>query len=142
MTAPSTVRSIYIKIGDGASPEVFTHDCTINSARGIQFQSNGQDVIVPDCADPEAPAWRTHYKTGLSATITGSGKADVGSVDVFDDWFRADTAKNIKIYLGTDGYWSGAFKLTDLQWSGDPTSGQPVEFTCTMQSHGTVAAYT
>lgn len=141
MTAPTTFRTLYVKIGNGASPEVFTHDCTINSDRGIQFQSQGQDVYVPDCASPEAPAWREHYKTGLSATITGSGKADADSISAMDTWFRGDDAKNVKVFADDKGNWVGPFKLTDLQWSGDPLSGDPVAFTCTLQSHGEIEPY-
>lgn len=142
MAAPTTFRTIYVKIGDGASPEVFTHDCTINGDRGIQFQSQGQDVYVPDCTSPEAASWREHYVTGLSATISGAGHADADSILTMDTWFRGGAAKNIKVFAADKGSWTGQFKLTDLQWSGDPSSGTPVAFTCTMQSHGEIAAYT
>ena len=141
MSEPSTFRTLYVKIGDGASPEVFTHDCSINAARGIQFQSQGQDVFVPDCASPEAPAWRKHYKTGLSASINGAGVADLSGIEALDAWFRSDDAKNIQVFCNTHGKWAGAFKLTSLQWDGDPTKGDPVAFSCTMESHGTVAPY-
>lgn len=144
--AISTFRTVAIEIGDGASPgEQFTHTCTINTSRGIQFKSNGQDVYVPDCDNPEAPAWRLHNKTGLSATITGAGNADAESVVLLDTWYRTDTHKNVRVSLfdglTLKGSWTGPFKLTDFQWTSDPMVGNPTQFTCTMESDGVVNAY-
>jgi predicted secreted protein len=141
MSTPNTFRTIYFKIGNGNSPETFTHDCIINSERGVQFQSQGQDVYLPDCSSPESPAWREHFKTGLSATVTGSGKADSASLAAMDTWFRGDTAKNAQVWAEAQGNWEGAWKLTQFQITGDPLSGNPVEFSATFESHGTIAAY-
>lgn len=144
MSQPNTISVIYLKIGNGATPEVFAHDCTINSERGIQFQSQGQDVYVPDCDDPTALPWRQHFKGGLSATLSGSGVADADSLQAMDAWFRAPNptaAKNVQVWCDDKGSWSGAFKLTEFQVTGDPTTGQPGSFTCTIESHGVVAPY-
>lgn len=141
MGKPTTIRSIYIKIGDGANPEVFSNDCTINTDRGIQFQSQGQDVYVPDCTDPETPAWRDHNITGLSATLSGNGVLDTDSIEDFDAWFRSGAAKNIQVFAADKGNWAGAFKLTGWELKSNPTDGSEATFSCTMESHGTVAPY-
>lgn len=139
MSKPATLKgeSLFIKIGDGASPEVFTHPCTINAERGIQFQSNGNEVEVPDCTDPSDPVWTEFYKTALSATINGAGKLDTAVAAIWAAWFASDDAKNIKVYLGSGAYWSGAFKLTDFQITGN--RADVCEVTATIRSHGTVA---
>lgn len=142
MAQPSTERIIYVKIGDGASPEVFTHSCLINTSRGLQMQSNGQDVNVPDCSDPTSPAWRDHLKTGLSATISGSGRLDTAAIALFDAWWRADTAKNVQVWVNTHGYWLGAFKCTNFQIEGDPQSGEYITAQVTLESHGALGTYT
>jgi hypothetical protein len=42
MTAITTLRGtqLYIKVGNGADPEVFAHPCLINTKRGIKFTSS------------------------------------------------------------------------------------------------------
>lgn len=141
MAQADTVRgtALYIKIGDGASPEVFTHPCMINTKRGIQFQSSTNKIIVPDCDNPDDPAWTEAIKDSLSATINGAGTLDFASVPMFDAWFRSPDKKNVQVWLGTKGYWSGAFDLTNWEASGD--RGGLAEATITLESAGTVAAF-
>lgn len=140
MAKPATIRGtqLYVKIGDGADPEVFTHPCLINTQRGIQFQSNGQDVEIPDCALPDDPAWTDHEKMGLSATITGAGKLDTADIDDYTAWFASNDAKNVQVWLNAVGKWSGAFKLTDFQVTGD-RNGDKAEVSLTLKSHGAVS---
>jgi hypothetical protein len=142
MAQPDTLRAtqLYIKIGNGASPEVFLHPCIINTNRGIQFQSSGQDIAIPDCDDPEALAWTDHEKMELSATITAAGILDLDSIDTWDAWFRSPDAKNIQVWLGTRGHWTGAYKLTDWNATGSGR-GAKAEATFTMKSHGVIGAY-
>lgn len=142
MAKPATIKGteVYIKIGNGADPEVFTHPCLINTQRGIQFQSNGTDVEVPDCDDPSAPAWTDHEKTGLSATITGAGKLDTTSILTYDTWFRGNDAKNVQVWCAAKGYWQGGYKLTDFQVTGD-RNGDKAEVSLSLKSHGVVQPY-
>lgn len=142
MAKPTTLRGtqLLIKIGDGNSPEVFAHPCLINTDRGIQFQSQGNDITVPDCASPDDPAWLEHVKDGLSATVTGSGVLNVTDVSTFDTWFRSGDAKNVQIWLGTTGSWEGAFHLTEWQITG--TRANKAECSITLRSDGDLGAYT
>jgi hypothetical protein len=68
--------------------------------------------------------------------------ASTDSLLAMDTWFRGDIAKNVQVYAEAIGHWVGAFKLTDFQVDGDPRGGHPCNFTCTMESTGTVTAYT
>lgn len=143
MAQPTTIAgtSLLIKIGDGASAEVFAHPCLINADRGIQFGSNANAVVVPDCADPEAPGWNQGTKDGLSATITGAGVLDnvLATIQAYDTWFRSDDTKNVRVYLGAVGFWQGAFKLT--QWSITGARGGKAEVSLTLESEGSVNAF-
>lgn len=130
-------EKLFIKIGDGATPtEAFTHPCTVNADRGIQFQSSGNEVEVPSCNNPEDPVWSEFFKTVLSATITGAGKLDTAEVPMWAAWFNSDDAKNIKVYLDTGAYWSGPFKLTDFQITGARKNAS--ECSLTLRSHGAI----
>jgi hypothetical protein len=134
--------ALYIKIGDGADPEVFTHPCLINTKRGIQFQSSSNKIITPDCDNPDDPAWTEAIKDSLSATINGAGTLDnkLATVTAYDTWFRSPDPKNVQVWLGTVGYWSGAFNLTNWEINGD--RGALADATITLESSGALGAFT
>lgn len=137
-----TGSKLLVKIGDAASPEVFTADCLINTSRGIQFQSDTNEFVMPDCDNPDDPAWKSVTKDGLSATISGAGMLYTASVADWYDWFNGDDSKNIQFALNVPaasggGYWEGAFKLTQFEVTSD---GNKDQSTCnvTLVSDGPV----
>jgi hypothetical protein len=139
--APIKGTQVLIKVGDGASPEVFGHPCMINARRGIQFRSSANKVIVPDCANPDDPAWEQVFKDNLGCTITGTGTLDttLAQVQIYDIWFAHDTAKNVQVWLAAVGKWVGAFKLTQWEVSADRNANATVSLT--LESHGAIAAF-
>lgn len=138
--SPIKGTQLYIKIGNGADPEVFAHPCLINTKRGIQFQSQANKIIVPDCDNPDDPAWTEVIKDQLSATISGAGTLDMTDVATYDTWYRGSDAKNVQVWLGTVGYWQGAFQLTNLQVNGDRNANADVSLT--LESDGAMSAFT
>ena len=138
-----TGSKLLVKIGDGASPEVFTADCLINTSCGIQFQSDTNEFVMPDCDNPDDPAWKSVTKDGLSATISGAGMLYTASVADWFDWYKGDNGKNIQFALNVPlasggGSWSGSFKLTQFEVTSD---GNKEQSTCTVTlvSDGPVA---
>ena len=116
-------EKILIKIGDGGSPETFTHDCLINTERGIDFSGDVNQGVVPDCDDPSAPGWKYAIVDGLSATINGAGTLHSASVESFFNWFSSGASKNVQAWIDVlaadgGGYWSGAFVLTSFSITG------------------------
>lgn len=132
---------VYIKVGNGASPEVFAHPCLINTKRGIKFASSTNKVIVPDCDNPEDPAWTDAIKDALSASIDGAGMLDnkIATIQFYDTWFRSKTSRNVQIWLGTVGHWSGAFHLTNWDITGDRHDNAQVSLT--LESDGALVAF-
>jgi hypothetical protein len=64
---------LLIAISNGASPEVFSHPCMINTNRGIAFTSNPTEVLIPYCPpDEDLAGWIEREGDGLSATVTGA----------------------------------------------------------------------
>lgn len=143
MTAITKLRGtqVYIKVGNAASPEVFAHPCLINTKRGIKFQSSTNKVIIPDCDNPEDPAWSEAIKDALSATIDGAGVLDnkEATIEFYDAWFRDTESRNVQVWLGTMGHWSGAFHLTNWEISGDRNDNAQVSLT--LESDGPIAAF-
>lgn len=144
MTAVKTLagESLLIQIGDGATPtETFTHDCLINTDRGINFSADVTDVMVPDCDDPEAPAWKQRFIDGLSGDISGSGVLHTASVETWKTWFDSGDSKNVRVNLNVagalgGGYFSGAFKLSAFNISGTRKNNSTAEVT--LVSHGAI----
>ncbi|WP_292226358.1 hypothetical protein [Mesorhizobium sp.] len=114
-----TGSKLLVQIGDGASPEVFQHDCLINTKRGVQFTSETNETIMPDCANPEDPAWKSVTKDGLQATISGAGMLYSASLAEWWAWYNGDDAKNVRFNVTPAGYWQGAFKLTQFEVTAD-----------------------
>lgn len=124
-----TGSKLLVQIGDGADPEVFTHDCLINTKRGIQFSSETNEFIQPDCDNPDDPAWKSVTKDGLQAKITGAGMLYTSSVEDWWNWYKGDIGKNVRFNLNVGapaggGYWAGSFKLTDFEVTSDGNKDQ------------------
>lgn len=133
---------VLIKIGNGGSPETFAHPCLINLDRGIEFTASGNKVEVPDCDDPDAPAWIEFVKQTMEATLTGAGKLDAlaGTMDDYTAWVASPNGKNIQIWLNDIGYFQGKFQLTKFGITG--TRGNKAEVSLGMDSDGPVVWHT
>ncbi|MGJ8529816.1 phage tail tube protein [Maritalea sp.] len=133
---------ILVKIGDGADPEVFSFDCLINSERGINFSSSGNDYTVPDCADLTKPAWRQLIVDAIQASISGGGKLYAPSVKPWFNWLISGATKNIRYEIVLPGVEGGGYfemkaKLTAFDVTA--TTNQPSEGSVTIESHGPIA---
>lgn len=116
-------EQLLVQIGDGGSPETFVHDCLINTDRGIQFQSNTTDSLVPFCDEPESPGWLERSKDGLNATISGAGMLHTTSVKDWFLWYKSDDTKTVRVRVNVTGangggWWQGEFLLTEFQVTG------------------------
>lgn len=144
MGLPTTLKGtqLYIKIGDGASPETFTHPCLINAERGFVLRSTTNDIVVPDCTNPDDPAWRQLVKDALSAGVTGAGILDnvLLTIQSYTTWWKQDVAKNVQVWLGTVGYWEVALKLTEWEITGE--RGNKITSNLTLESDGEVSDFT
>jgi len=134
-------HKLLIQIGDGATPEVFTHDCLINGDRGFTFSSDSSESVTPDCDDPTLPGWKELFKEALSLEVSGGGKLHTTSEEVWFNWFNSDTAKNVRIKKDVTGalgggYYSCAMKLTGFSVTSSRKETSEVDVT--LQSHGTV----
>lgn len=124
MAQPKTFNGskILIKIGDGADPETFATKCTINASRSVQGTATTVDTVVPDCDDPDAPAWTEREKDALSYTLTGDGVHDAGDIEFFATFLEEAGSRNCQVFIadGVQGAYmlSGKFHLTDWQASG------------------------
>jgi predicted secreted protein len=129
---------LFILVGNGATPEVFATPCGLTS-NGVDFTASTNTTLIPDCDDPELPAWEAKDINALSAQVTGSGVMAVESFDVWNDWFQDATIKNVQIKLDAPalGHWLGTFVLSSLKYGG--VRGEKVKLDITLVNSGAVA---
>lgn len=146
MAAPQTTSfgKFLVELGDGASPtEAFTAPCGFTN-KGFDLTAQSSDVTVPDCDNPEAPAWVQRGVTSFSAQITGSGVLALGSIDAWRTWFMSGAQKNVRVHINEvaangGGYYQFPALLTSLGKSTQLGSdGNKVQQSVTIQSAGTV----
>lgn len=142
MAKPTTINAskMLIKIGDGGGPEVFAAPCGMTT-KGINFTKDTNDVNVPDCDDPDAPAWKERSVVAMSAEISENGILDMGSLAVWQGLLESAISGNVQVWLdvpATDhgGHWDGKFLLTGFNVTAE--LGNKVQAAVTMQSDGPV----
>jgi hypothetical protein len=129
---------LLILVGDGASPEVFAEPCGLTT-KSFDLTASTNTTLIPDCADPEAPAWEAKDVNSLSATVSGTGVMAVESFATWNDWFMSAAAKNAQIKLddATLGHYTGTWLLSSFKLGG--TRGQKVTVDVTLVNDGAVA---
>lgn len=132
---------LLIKIGNGATPEVFEQYCSVNAERGISFSASTNDSPAIDCATPEQVAWLLREKGDLSATINGSGTVNTPDVGIMFDYLASPNAKNCKVIIdvpAADGgvTFNGKFHLTEFNLTGN--RGEKMQASVTFVSDGIV----
>lgn len=141
--AQATTRSwskLTIWPGDGVSPEVFTSKVCGLTSKGFTLSSETSDTAVPDCTDPDLPAWIERVTRSSSAEISGSGVMAEETFAFWRDWKLDGSAKNVRVMLDlvtSDGYFAGSFLLTNFELTGNQDDGK-VNVSLTLQSNGEV----
>lgn len=133
MSVPNEPDFALIKIGDGATPEVFTVLCGIENV-SINQVANTNDRFRRDCANPGLPAVRRSKTTSKQMDITGTGGIDKANLTTFQE--ALGVVKNYKVELyqadGTGpgvlmGTYPGAFNLTANNMSIDANGDSSAE---------------
>ena len=124
-------RDLLIKIGDGASPEVFTTVAGLR-ATTLAFNSQAVDITNADSAD----MWRELMAGGVkTATISGSGVfKDAASDAALRAMFFNAGVGNFQVAIPGFGTVTGPFKITALQYDG-PHDGE-VKISLSLASAG------
>lgn len=113
-----TFSNFKVWIADSASPGVFTAPCGFNQ-KALNLTAETSDTNVPDCDDPEAPAWTERGVTALSAEVTGQGVMAMGSLEAWREWFLAAESRMVRVEFDDTlanggGYYQGLAIVTNL----------------------------
>ena len=113
-------KDLLIKIGNGASPEVFT---TVAGLRATTLGFNAQTIDITNSDSTDM--WRELLGAGVkSATISGSGvfKDAQSDAELRSAFFNQSLA-NWQVVIPSFGTVTGPFKLASLQYEG-PYDGE------------------
>lgn len=91
-----------ILLGDGASPEVFTAPCGLNT-RALRRTKNTNEIDVPDCSDEDAAAWVAREVRSLDWTVTGEGVLAVEALEAWEAFFVGTDSRNLQIIIEAGG---------------------------------------
>lgn len=131
--------TILVKVGDGETSEVFTHDALINTTRGVTFSTSTESDELIDLADQSAPAQTIRRVRATDCKIDGAGMLHSPAVLEWLEWAQGGTIKNIQI---TDGEWiiEGPFVLTNFQLTGERLKSSTCQITLEQAGAVTVEA--
>lgn len=110
--------------GDGGSPEVFTPFCGFTSLElTVNIETNSTNI--PDCDDPDLPAWLASDEVSKQMQLGGSGVIDSAVLDRLNDWildggeimFRWLT--NSTANPEANGYWEAPGILSNYGQTGE-----------------------
>ena len=75
-----------LMLGNGATPtEVFTAPCGLTSLNlTVNIETNSTNV--PDCADPDLPAWLESDEVSKQMVVGVSGVIDTDAMQVWREW--------------------------------------------------------
>lgn len=80
---------LLVKIAHPDTPTSFTHYCTINAERGIEFSSAMFEDVEEDCDDATLIGWIDREVESLSVQVTGGGKVNTPDVLFFFNWWKS-----------------------------------------------------
>lgn len=138
MAAPTTAKfgKFRVLLGDGAEPEVFTAPCGFTS-KSLALSKNLTDINLPDCDDPDAPAWVGRDVESLTASITGEGVMAAESAPTWMDAYENTDSVSVKVELvfpATTWTYTGKMHLSSLTLSAE--QGGRIQANVEMQSDG------
>lgn len=130
-------RALLVKIGDGASPEVFSNLCGLNS-KSMTINNSSIDVTTPDCSTPGGALW-TETLNGLkNVSVTGDGFFEDSASELRMNTvaMAADNVCNFQIVVPAFGTYAGAFRIASLDFGGETEGG--VTYSVSLESTGAV----
>jgi hypothetical protein len=118
---PISFNQFLIKLGDGASPEVFTQAPLAMNSRGFNQTLKTSDYTIPDSANEDLPVPETSVGDSITREMTGKGTIQAADVATWDAKFRAGVAFNVEMTISGTIYYKGPVLLTAFNLTGERT---------------------
>lgn len=142
MALPTTRRfgQMLVYIENPATPGTWLAPCGFNS-KSISFSKELTDIVIPDCADPDAVASVGREVRSTSWSISGSG---VLALEALTDWrtfYDSIASWNVRVEIVSNpgqggGVYEGKAHIASMELSAE--LGDKVQLSIEMQSDGAV----
>lgn len=108
MATPTTFKfgAGLLYIGDGSATPVYTKVCGMTEW-SLSIEKSTNDAAVPDCADPDAPAWNIADVTAMGWSVSASGFAATDAVPIIEAATFATVSRPVRLYLKGGGTGTG-----------------------------------
>jgi hypothetical protein len=112
-----------ILLGDDESDEEFAAPCGLTSlTMTVNVETNTTNV--PDCDDPDLPAWLETDIVSQQMVLAGSGVLDKDAMQSWQDWFMEGNERNVRWFRNLTageggGYFQAPAILTQYEESGE-----------------------
>lgn len=141
MARPVTVKfgKFFVRLSDGATPPAFIAPCGFTQ-KSFSRTKALTDSTIPDCDDPDAPAWSERDVQSMSASINGSGVLAKSAVPIWEAALLSTDSIEVEVELeypdGDKEVYTGNFHLESFEVTG--SNGERVQVSVTMQSDGEI----
>jgi len=139
MAQPTTTKGgrFRVLLGSGADPIVYEAPCGFLS-KSLSLTKGIEDVLLPDCNDPDKVPWTGRDATSLGMTVSGEGVAAQESVETWVEAWESTESVPAKIeieYPAKTITWTGFMQVATLTF-GHPTAQGRVTLNVEMSSDG------
>lgn len=125
MAKPTTYAGSSVAIFlEGTPAGTFIRPCGLNN-HTVTFTKNMQEVNVPDCDDPELPAWIERGVESLDFSASGEGILAAEALPRWWEVFNSTESVNARVYVGKqddfdNGYfWEGKVHVSNFEIGGN-----------------------
>ena len=141
MARPTTYSGslVAIYLESATTPGTYVKPCGLTQHTAT-FTKNMNEVDVPDCDDPDLPAWIEREVSSLDFSASGSGVLAAESVETWWDAYNTTEPINARIYIGkpdnitTGHHWQGQVHVSQFEVGGN--RGERANVTINIVSHG------
>lgn len=145
MAAPTTYKfgKMLVYLEDRVTPNTYIAPCGF-AEKTFEISKELSDTTIPDCDDPDAPAWTGREVRALSWSVSGSG---VLAKEAFEEWrtfAQSSGSRKVRVLIAQDttapytagdgGYWTGPAHLESFQITAN--LGEKVQIAVTLQGDG------
>lgn len=136
-TANATKLSVWL--GTDTSPQTFSKPCGFTS-RGMNISATANETDVPDCDNPDDPAWVERVVKSLSAGINGSGVLAKEALDAWETFALSGIARDCRVIIdwggGVTRRYDGRFICSNFNITGN--DGDKIRIEVALLSDGQV----
>ncbi|MBP0439585.1 phage tail tube protein [Tianweitania sediminis] len=138
MAQPVTTKGgkLRVMLGNDAEPIVYAAPCGFTS-RSLTLTKGLEEVLIPDCEDPDAVSWQGRDATSLSMAVSGEGVMAQESVETWLDAWEDVNSVPVRIELEFPAKtvaWVGRMHIESIEAGGE--NGRRVTKSISMQSDG------